>query len=316
MDLVRSGFGGWGWGILDGVVALGWGAGVGWSALRRLTWGWGLQVHALNATRQQAAGLFEPCATRLTLRRWGLRDGVDLRGGPLGRGGGGGIEVLGGAVVRRVGSATFVGVVGVRLTPLTYVRGSVWGGSACRYVRGAIDHGLDGGFRGDVAMLKAGWADGAVNVEAGVTAFVEGFAGLALVAADFGEELDGAVEAAGEMCVVAGELNERLSAADQHGSAEEFVVAFAAGLDGFGALRPVPAEDVVDVGGDDGRFDAGEALHSPLRVDDLAADFVLQGISRESPFFESGELAVEVGGVFAGEHGVPCEQAVLGGVFG
>ncbi len=266
MDLVRSGFGGWGWGILDGVVALGWGAGVGWSALRRLAWGWGLQVHALNATRQQAAGLFEPCATRLTLRRWGLRDGVDLRGGPLGRGGGGGIEVLGGAVVRRVGSATFVGVVGVRLTPLTYVRGSVWGGS--------VYYGLDGGFRGDVAMLTIGRGGGAVNVEA-VVALAEGLAGLSLVAADFGEELDGAVEAAGEMCVVAGELNERLSAADQHGSAEEFVVAFAAGLDGFGALRPVPAEDVVHVGGDDGRLDAGEALHSPLRVDDLAADFAL-----------------------------------------
>ena len=103
----------------------------------RLAWGWGLQIHALNATRQQAAGLFEPRATRLTLRRWGLCDGVDLRGGPLGWGGGGGIEVLGGAVVRRVGSATFVGVVGVRLTALTYVRGSVWGGAVCRSVRGS-----------------------------------------------------------------------------------------------------------------------------------------------------------------------------------
>ncbi len=255
----------------------------------RLTWGW---------------------------RRFCVDCGLGFGGGLLGWGGGGGNEVLGGAVVRRVGSATFVGVVGVRLTPLTYVRGSVWGGSVCRYVRGAVYHGLDGGFRGDVAMLKAGWADGAVNVEAGVTALVEGLAGLSLVAADFGEELDGAVEAAGEMCVVAGELNERLSAADQHGSAEEFVVAFAAGLDGFGALRPVPAEDVVDVGGDDGRLDAGEALHSPLRVDDLAADFALQGISRESPVLERGELAVEVGGVLAGEHGVFREQAVLEGVFG
>ncbi len=235
---------------------------------------------------------------------WGRRGfwvdcGWGFGGGLLGWGGGGGIEVLGGAVVRRVRSATSVGVVGVRLTPLTYVRGSVWGGS--------VDHGLDGGFRGDVAMLKAGWTDGAVDVEAGVVAFVEGLAGLSLVAADFGEELDGAVEAAGEMCVVAGELDERLSAADQHGSAEEFVVAFAAGIDGFGALRPVPAEDVVDVGGDDGRLDAGEALHSPLRVDDLATDFVFQRISREGPVLESGELAVEVGGVFAGEHGVPCE---------
>ena len=202
---------------------------------------------------------------------WGRRGfwvdcGWGFGGGLLGGGGGGGIEVLGGAVVRRVGSATSVGVVGVRLTPLTYVRGSVWGGS--------VYYGLDGGFRGDVAMLTIGRGGGAVNVKA-VVALAEGFTGLALVSADFGEELDGAVEAAGEMCVVAGELNERLSAADQHCSAEEFVVAFAAGLGRCGALRPVPAEDVVHVGGDDGRLDAGEALHSPLRVDDLAADFAL-----------------------------------------
>ena len=107
-----------------------------------------------------------------------------------------------------------------------------------------------------------------------------------------------------------------MGAADQHGSAEELVVAFAAGLDGCGALRPVPAEDVVHVGGDDGRLDAREALHAPLGVDDLAADFVLQRVSRESPVFERGELAVELGGVFAGQDGVGGEQAVLESVFG
>ncbi len=280
--------------------AVDWGEAGFWVFLRDFGWSCGVGV---------GRSVFLVRFGRLTWGRRGFRVdcGSGFGGGLLGWDGGGGIEALGGAVVRRVGPATFVGVVGVRLTPLTYVRGSVWGGS--------VYYGSDWGFRGDVAMLKAGWADGAVNVEAGVVAFVEGFAGLALVAADFGEELDGAVEATGEMCVVAGELNERLGAA-QHGPAEELVVAFAARLGCRGALRPVPAEDVVDVGGDDGRLDAGKALHAPLGVDDLATDFVLQGISRESPVLERGELAVEVGGVFAGEHGVPCEQAVFEGVFG
>ena len=78
----------------------------------------------------------------------------------------------------------------------------------------------------------------------------------------------------------------------------------------------VVAAGVVDVGGDDGGLDAGEALHAPRGVGDLAADFAFERIAGGNPVFEGGELAVEVGGVFAGQDGVLGEQAVLESVFG
>ena len=152
------------------------------------------------------------------------------------------------------------GVLGFHLIPLTHVRGSVY-------------QGYQWVFRGDVAFFKIRRVGGAVDVEA-VVALVQSLAGFSLILSDLGEEFDGTVKAAGEMCVVAREFDDRLRAAE-HGIAEQLAVNFAAGLDALGLDLLVKAAGLVDVGGDDGRLDAGDALHPPLRVGDLETDLAL-----------------------------------------
>ncbi len=155
-----------------------------------------------------------------------------------------------------------------------------------------------------------------VDVEAvvGVAARAS-LAGFCLLAADFHHELDGSVEAAVEVAVVAGEVVEEFRPVEQHGFAQQLQIALPAFSDAVAPNLFLIDAGAFDVGGDVGGFDAGEAPHSPRRVGDLANDFFFDAVSGEVGVLVGGEVPVELGGVFAWDDGILGQQAVFEGVF-
>ena len=71
-----------------------------------------------------------------------------------------------------------------------------------------------------------------------------------------------------------------------------------------------------DGGGDDGRFDAGEALDSPGGVGDLMDECLFDAVSWVVGVLVENDVTVELGGVLAGDDGVFGEQAVFECIFG
>ena len=71
---------------------------------------------------------------------------------------------------------------------------------------------------------------------------------------------------------------------------------------------------VVNGSGEEAGLQAGEAAHAPLGVGDLTDEFEFEGVGGLDVGFEGGELAVEVGGVLAGQDGIASEESVFEGV--
>ena len=74
------------------------------------------------------------------------------------------------------------------------------------------------------------------------------------------------------------------------------------------------AAGFVDGSGEEAGLQAREAAHAPLRVGDLANEFEFERVDGLDVGFEGRELAVEVGGVLAGQDGIAGEESVCKGV--
>ena len=75
-----------------------------------------------------------------------------------------------------------------------------------------------------------------------------------------------------------------------------------------------PARGLLDVETLDGGFDAGEAPEPPGGVGDLLDELVFECVDGPEVGTELVEFALVVGGVFAGDDGMPGTEAVLDGV--
>ena len=73
----------------------------------------------------------------------------------------------------------------------------------------------------------------------------------------------------------------------------------------------MPALVVDGSGEEEAGLQAGEAAHAPLRVGDLTDEFEFERVGGLDVGFEGGELAVEVGGVLAGQDGIAGEESVF-----
>ena len=163
-------------------------------------------------------------------------------------------------------------------------------------------------------MLKMGRGGGVVDVEA-VVAIGRCLAGILFLLSDFHHELDGSMEAAIEMTVVAGQVVEEFRVFE-HGCAQQLQVAFVALSHAAGLEVSLIDAGTFDGGGDDGRFDAGEALDSPGGVGDLMDECLFDAVSWVVGVLVEGDVTVELGGVLAGDDGVFGEQAVFECIFG
>ena len=67
--------------------------------------------------------------------------------------------------------------------------------------------------------------------------------------------------------------------------------------------------------GQEAGLQAREAAHAPLGVGDLTDEFEFERVGGLDVGFECRELAVEVGGVLAGEDGIAGEESVFERVF-